>query len=444
MSNQELIKAYECKNHCKLGDKKEHFEKLADFLINNGDIYFENYKPFLKLKTFYANISDKKLLCTVVRKHIAKEQRHLIKNRTILEVIGSIADHENLQINFEEARIKNKHLINFANGVYSIRHNKLLDSNISFKFDYQLNAKYIQHDKRRLDTYRRFIETSIGEENEQALLRTIGVAVSSIRDTKKMVLILGDGDSGKSKICDLIERAVGSEYVVTNALDKLGSEKAIASYEGKRVNLSRDTPIGAIKEDAGFKSVISCEAVNGRLLYHNEVSVTPKVFCVAASNEFVKISNADDATISRIVPIKIDGYKGIPDPNFGKMLLDETDAIVSKSVETLLDFLNNDYDFKLSKASQNIIEQEKRRLHVVQSFIDECCDVQVEGEKNRSVTSRELYEAYEGYCKDNALDPIGKIKFFDKIKQSNRNITYHRVPSTEGKSVNGFKGISLK
>ncbi len=440
MLNRKELDNYKRNDMCKLARKQDYHDMLSTYLINKGDIFFENYQPYLKLNDHYAAITDENVLCSAVRRHIAPNVRHKVNNKLILDIIECISDTERLQVDLEIARTQNKHLINFNNGIYDIINQELKPHDIKYCFDYRLAADYISPDKRNLKEYNYFIDSSIGKENEKSMLTTIGVAASSIRDIKKMVIIIGDGDSGKSKICDIIERGVGNEYIVTNAVDKIGSEKAIASYAGgKRVNLSRDTTIGTIKEDAGFKSVISCEPVNGRLLYHNEISVTPRVFCVAASNEFPKFKNADDATLNRLIIVKIKGYDGKPNPKFSERLLSEADSIISLAVDNLNNFINSDYDFNMSEESKKVLEQEKKKIHMIESFVNDCCEI----DENGTISSVELQRNYLYWCDINAIEPIGKNTFFDKVKYNIKGIVYKKVPY--GNSyVNGFHGIKLK
>lgn len=427
-------------NMCKLGKKSDNISIIITFLLQYGLIYFENFIPYLKLNTHYEQISDENMLYAVIRRHIEPGDRYKVNNRELKEVVECIQDDDALQISLEESKEKNKYFINLANGVYDIMGKKLLPHDISYKFDYCLSFSYIPAKKRTLEEYNYFIDTSIGKENEDSILITIGLAASSIKDTKKLILIIGSGDSGKSKICDIISRGVGAEYVVTNAVHKLGSEKAIASYSGnKRVNLSRDTTIGVINEDAGFKSVISNEQINGRLLYHNEISVTPRVTCIAASNGFPRFKNADDATLNRIVPIKIKGYKGKPDPKFSERLLSETDSICSLAVDRLKEFVESDYDFRVSQESIELLAHEKDKLHTAESFINDCCIIK----QDYSVSSVELYNSYKHWCENNAFDPTGKNKFYDAVKMAVNGAVYKKVPYGNT-FVNGFYGLRLK
>lgn len=419
---------------------KNAAEIITRNLINMNLIYFDGLSPYIKLTTHFHHIDAEETLTAFIRSLIHSDNRYKVSVKDIKESIARIRDCMDLQIDFDNYFYKNQYLINLKNGVYDIKQQKLLDHSIGYYFDYCLPFSYIPNEKRMLDTYRYFAESSLGNENEKSVRIAIGYALSSLTNVKKAVVIIGPKNSAKSKILDLIERGTGQEYVKNNAFDKLGSERAIASYTGGiRVNLSRDVKIGLIKEDDGFKSVISCETINGRLLYKNEISVTPKVTCIAASNCFPQFKHADDASLDRIIAIKIQGYQGKIDPEFPDKLFAELDSICSHAIDSLKEFIASGYDFKLSKESITLMEHERAKLHTSEAFLNENYDFN----NDSYVSSVELYRHYTDWCRDNAFEPVGKNTFYDTIKVNNPNITYKKVPHGTG-YVNGFYGVSRK
>lgn len=421
-------------------NKKDVAEDLSLYLIGVKILFFNNFRPYLKLNTHYHYIPDEDALIAIIKYMIHPNDRYSIKTQDVKESVLRVKDCLELQINFEDHYEDNKNYINVANGVYDINKQKLLPHNNNYCFDYCFAFSYIPKNDRKLDTYKYFVESSIGNNNEASLLNVIGYSLSSLDDVKKAIIFIGPGNSAKSKILDLIEKGIGIDYVRTNAFDQIGSEASVASYEGGiKVNLSRDVTIGKIKEDGGFKSVISCEPINGRLLYKNHTSVTPRVHFIAASNAFPQYRNPDDASLDRLTVIRVAGYKGKPDPKFPQKLFSEVDSICSEAVDVLKNFIESNYDFKLSKESLELINHEKAKLHTADSFLEEC----FEFDTNGYVSSVGLYNMYIDWCKRNAFEPIGKSKFYDIVKLSNSSIIYKKVPN--GTSyVNGFYGLKLR
>ncbi len=423
--------------HCNISDKKNVVSTIGNYMLHEKPIVFNESAAYVRLATHYEYI-DYDDISSVIRNLITPADRLSVSSGAVKEAIERVKDSLELQIVFEKE--SNINLIHVNNGIYDITSQKLKPPDLSYGFNYRLNFDYISESKRKLDNFNYYIETSIGEENKECLLRTIGAAMSSIRDFKKAVIILGAPDSGKSKILDLIEMAVSKQYTTCKPFDKIGTEKAVASYIcGKRVNLSRDIRLGVIKEDGGFKSVISCEEITGRLLYKNEISVTPKVMFIAASNAFPRFKNADDACLNRLVVIKIKGFKGKPKINFPEMLFAEKDSICSLAIDKLKEFINSGYDFCMSDESKTLLEQEKAKLHTVESFIKE----HYEPDSNSSISSVKLYEHYKEWCRDNAIDPVGRNTFYDEVSQIDTAITRDKV-LVDGKRVNGFKGLKIK
>lgn len=417
---------------------KKPVEKIVSEILGYKLLYLDGENKYIRLSTHYQKITDDDLRM-LVRELIAPADRNGVPTRVIRDAIDILAETMELQVDLEALAQNSWHLINLKNGVYDINSQKLLPHDINYGFDYCLNFNYITPDKRQLTTYGYYLNSSVGAENAESIRILIGYALSSITDVKKAVIIVGAPHSGKSKILDVIERAVGTEYVRTNPFHKIGSEQAVASYlGGARVNLSRDVKIGAIREDEGFKSVISCEPINGRLLYQNSRTVTPRVRCIAASNSVPHFKNPDDASLDRLILIKIKGYKGKIDHQLPQQLYSEVDSICSEAIDTLKGFVQSNYDFMLSEESLELLKHEKAKLHTVESFLDE----NYQKDANGRVSSVVLYEQYCSWCRQNGFDPIGKNTFYDTVRNDG-SIVYRKVPA--GNSyVNGFWGISRK
>ena len=93
----------------------------------------------------------------------------------------------------------------------------------------------------------------------------------------------------------------------------------------------------------------------------------------------------------------------------------------------------------MSDESKKLLEQEKAKLHTVESFIEE----HYEPDSKGSVSSVKLYEHYKEWCKDNAIDPVGRNTFYDDVCQINTAFNRDKVFDGE-KRVNGFKGLKIK
>ena len=66
--------------------------------------------------------------------------------------------------------------------------------------------------------------------------------------------------------------------------------------------------------------------------------------------------------------------------------------------------------------------------------------------KNLCVTSSKLYNNYYSWCEDNALTALKRDTFISWVKQNEQkfNVKYsHNIP-LDGKTVRGFRGITLK
>jgi phage/plasmid-associated DNA primase len=74
-----------------------------------------------------------------------------------------------------------------------------------------------------------------------------------------------------------------------------------------------------------------------------------------------------------------------------------------------------------------------KSLNPVLSFVEEVCEI----DSDSSVGRGDLYSAYREWSKDSGLKPLGKIKFYQQIRQDFPQIT----EDTHG--VNSFNGIEI-
>ena len=175
------------------------------------------------------------------------------------------------------------------------------------------------------------------------------------------------------------------------------------------------------------------------MLYHNEVSITPHVFFIAAGNAFPKFRHYDDAVLNRLVIIKVKGYNGDPDPDFADKLMAEKDSICSAAVDCLKDFVNEKYDFHMSENSEAILNNERNSLHSSEIFINDNYTVGKGGE----IPKCKLYAEYKEWCSLNAYEEVGRNIFYEKVTLSFQEITTKKIRSETG-YVRGFTGLKPK
>lgn len=403
-------------------------------------IKFDGQTAYIKLPTHWQKIGKNDLL-VVIRNLIVPEDRFKIKSTHIAEVAKRLSEDVLLKIDIEGAYKTQQYLINFLNGVYNALTGEFTTDRSKWAFDYVINANFIENcTEHGCPHFMRFIRTSAGIENKECIFNSIGFGISSLTDVKRAVFLIGESDGGKSVCLRLIESAVAPELVSNISFQQLADPHYIIQLLGKKLNISYDNSSKAMDNEHIFKSVVSCERIDGRALRENPVQFIPTAKLLFSSNKPYVFKHPDLALYRRMVIIPFE--YSIPPEKQDKQLLDklleERDVIFSLAAKSLKDFIKSGYDFKMSAKGKAYLESRIAALHSVEDFLN---DRAVIDEKD-SVSVSVLFDNYKAWCADNALDAEDKTEFKENVLAFNPAVDYKKVGPRQ-KRVWGFKGLRL-
>ena len=376
--------------------------------------------------------------------YLDEKSQIIVPNRHIEEAYKRLHFMARLQIDLTAEFWKAQNYVNLTSGIYDILNQELVPMRGKFKFDYVVDIIYRPHNTLEdAPVFKNYVETSLGVDQYQCLMRTLGYALSSQTKARRCCVMLGKPKSGKSTVLDLLESVLKGDLVSHESFDRMGTERAKAKYIGRKVNISRETNTKSNKNADSFKSLISNERTTGEEKYEVQKSFIPTLFFIFAGNvdiEFAKES-LDDAVIDRLYYIIYD--KEIPaeqiDLELDKKLLAERDVIFSIALDSIKGLIEDHYDFKEGPAAVEHLKHRRYLIHTVESFLSERCILSESGK----VSSTSLYDAYLAFCRANALTPDSDKTFFGKVMAYNPLIHRGRVPDINGNYVRGFHGISL-
>ncbi len=311
-----------------------------------------------------------------------------------------------------------------------------------FTFDSFIGIRYIPNSK--LDdvpTFKHYIKTSVGMEQYECLMRILGYCLSSLTKGRKTFVFYGIGRTGKSTILNVLEAVIGGGLVSHEPFHTMSNERSKARYEGKRINISRETSTKVNRNEESFKSLISCEYTTGSEKFEKQRDFVSTASFVFAGNTDLEFAHMDDAILDRLVYIMF--TREIPkneiDLDLEEKLLAEKDVIFSIALDSLKGLLKDKYDFKMGLVAEEHIKHRRLLIHSAESFLAEKCKLSEAGR----VSKVALYSAYDAFCKANALKPDGRNSFYDKVRNYDASITDGRAPDSSGNSVQGFHGIYL-
>ena len=431
------------RNMPKIGimNPKEAPEIIGQALLRLKPLQFCNGQIYVRLDTHYqcATMDEAKdIICYL----LSPDDCVLVSSTKINETLLRIMRHPHLQIDMQSAFKKHQMELNLKNGVYDIQTQRLREKKPDDIFDYVLDFNYKPNsDILAAPNFRKYIQTSVREENQDCLLRSTGYVLSSLTQGKMALLLLGKPSTGKSVYMNFLASAVPAELVTTERFHTMASERAKASYAGKRLNLAREANQQPMKHEDGFKSLISCEDTSGRLLYENTKTIHPHLkFVIGANNDLV-FAHPDEAVYNRLVVIRF--TQEIPeeqkDIHLEENLIAEKDIILSTAIDTLKDLIASNYDFQMADDAKEYIAHKKLELNSPVEFLKEKAVLTPSG----SVSSTELFKTYTYWCMSNDLKPVGRNTFRSYVLGYHSAILSAKV-GTPDSQVRGYKGITLK
>jgi len=416
-------------------------EVIVDGILRRDILFFENKTSIIRLPLYYKRIDSEELEALIFNLLDQKAQI-IVSNSQIREVVKRIRFSPQLQISLSDDFWKGQMYVNLVNGIYDIFQQKLVPVRSEYKFDYFINIQYIPNSNLEdAPIFKHYVQTSVGMEQYECLMRVLGYCLSSLTKGRKAFVFYGIGKTGKSTILNVLEAVIGGGLVSHEPFHTMSNERSKAHYEGKRINISRETSTKVNRNEESFKSLISCECTTGSEKFEKQKDFIPTLSFIFAGNTDLKFAHMDDAVLDRLVYLIFN--KEIPedriDLDLEEKLLAEKDVIFSIALDSLKGLIKDKYDFKMTPIAEDHIRHRRFLIHSAESFLTEKCKLS----QNGKVSKASLYDAYISFCNANALKPDGRNTFYDKVRSFDASITDGRAPDSTGNSVQGFHGIAL-
>lgn len=298
-------------------------------------------------------------------------------------------------------------LILFANGVLNIKTLELLPHNPKYLFTRKNAARYIKIDHTNLPTktIEYFNNLSGGNKGINILLwEILGLVISNVPGymAKKLIILFGPGNSGKSVYRNLLTALVGEEFNSGCTLEQMNSRFGLSSIYNKRVVGSADMPFQSNQSISQIKTLTGGDNID--IEFKGLTSFSGKfngVLCFCTNELPLFSGDKGKHVYERFIPIKCDNV--VPNEkrnaNLLSEILEERDAIASFAVECLKQFIDNGYQFHIPPDVEKIIERYRLdNSPEIQFYNEECV---LESDKNACMTRTQVFQAFKDYCKDN-------------------------------------------
>ena len=335
--------------------------------------------------------------------------------------------------------------IHVANGTY------YLNGTFSPEKDFCRNRLPVAYnpDAPQPVTWLHFLSQLLEPEDILTLQEFMGYCLIPSNRGQRMLLIIGKGGEGKSRIGGILKRIFGHN-MNSGSLQKLETDKfARADQEGKLLYLDDDMKTEALPSTNVIKAIVTAEDEMD-LEKKNKQSYQGLLVCriLAFGNGTLKsLFDRSQGFYRRQIILET---KDVPpdrinDPYLADKMMEEVEDIVLWCIEGLERLIRNDYQFMISNKSQLLMDEMREDDDNILSFLESTGYIGLE--KGTHATSKDLYVAYCRWCNDNLDVPVSERSFARRFKERSADygMTYDKNISVgNGRFCRGFRGVHVK
>ena len=291
-----------------------------------------------------------------------------------------------------------------------------------------------------------FLSELLNEEDISTLQEFMGYCLLPTTKAQKMLMIIGKGGEGKSRI-GVVMRVLFGESMVNGNLTKVETNRfARADLEHVLVMVDDDMKLEALPQTNYIKTIITAELPldlerKSRQSYQGELYCR---FLGFGNGSLKALYDRSDGFFRRqiILTARRRDRDRIDDPYLSEKLTAEKEGILLWCLEGLRRLIAQNYAFTISDlARENMREAVSDGNNAVEFMASEGY---IERKADEEISSRQLYSIYEQWCTDNAMKPLSQRSFwlFLSENQDTYNLeATNNIRLPDGKRVRGFWGI---
>ena len=247
----------------------------------------------------------------------------------------------------------------------------------------------------------------------------LGYCLTGEVSEQKIALFYGQGANGKSTLLNLLRLLLG-EYCQTVPVeayledDRRGGGAATPEYArlpGVRLAMAAEPEKKRRLSTASIKSMSGGEPIVARQLYGAFIEFQPQFKSFLSFNERPVIPAQDEGMWRRLMLIPFDQI--IPPERrvarLEHLLAAEGAGVLNWLLSGFLWWA--DHGLALPEAVKAATSDYRDESDPIGQFLDIC----TEKKKGAFAAAKELFEAYETWCKANAFDPLNKLTFGKRL-----------------------------
>lgn len=285
--------------------------------------------------------------------------------------------------------------INLANGVYDRDTKTLLPHDPKYKFTHKFPIVYDPTATCLLTNL--FLDTILDPEQRLTVEEWMGYYFMRNYQFKKAIIFVGQGDTGKTTLLEVIDFMLGKENISSVTLQKMAGDKfaAVNLFE-KHANLVDELSAKDISDTASFKIATGGGSISGERKFGNAFAFLNHSKLTFACNRIPDVKDFDDdAYFLRWMVIRFEKTIARKIPNFIATLSTETERsglfnLAMRGLDRLLE----QGRFTYNKTPIDTKLEMMRSSSSIAQFAAEKC-VREDGAE---MSKEDMYDAYTDFC----------------------------------------------
>ena len=358
------------------------------------------------------------------------------KSTTTDRIYKMFLQHSEIERRPEELNHHSGHYINFKNGMYDVIRKRLYPHSPKILSVNQIPWEYDPTaDHGSGIEIEKFLKFAVPDKSDrEMLLEYIGLCCSIDTSQQKMLVICGDGGTGKSTIINLIQKLVGKPNISNVSMSKLQDNFQAIRMMGKLLNSCADLEIDALDDVTMIKKLIGEDSISDSYKGKDIISFDNYAKLLFSTNELPLVRNEKtEGFYRRLLILAMNEKPEHRDPELPKRLEAELPYLLHVAMEALHRMYKRGY-ILVSENSTSMANQLRMDSDTVESFIDECC---VRCGEDTKTHRNELYDNYEKYCEEWGRQAHQRRSFFKAL----RNKGFKETKSGNDRM---FKGIRMR
>ena len=294
-----------------------------------------------------------------------------------------------------------------------------------------------------------YVNDLLEQEDALTLQEFLGYCCIPTTKAEKMLFLIGSGGEGKSVLGAVMSGIFGQSMVAGSLHDLEKNRFALANLEGKLLLLDDDMEVSSCRESTVQKRVVTAKAPLS-IERKGEQARQADIYCrlMAFGNvAFSTLYDHSEGAFRRriILTTKPKPQHRKDDRELTQKIQAEKSGVFNWMLEGLARLMRNGWEFTTSEQAKRNLEESKQESFNLLAFLADENAVRL-GNLADTITSNDLYSAYEAWCRANGENPVRQktVASYLKAEETRLGIRYTgNAKDKTGRRVRGFDGVKI-